>query len=274
MNEIPESELWECSTCKQPHPIETDYECASCGMLASEHISVTAMCRIIREWQSRAYSAELKLARIERERDEARSEIEKLKEELESHAWTISPAMAQAKIDELVEQRDKALTKIENQAERIKCLEGATNHATGTPLSKMREQRDRLAEAGKILAEEYEDRRSQWGGWYLWQKYEDAQRVDAAIAVFTAAVEGGSDEARSDLEFLRDLFQIQGQRLNDVFRERDEARTKYADEKALADRLAMSAQVLVLTLNAFTEGMASEIGADSLRQWREARSPE
>jgi hypothetical protein len=121
MNEVPESELWECSTCKQPHPIETDYECASCGMLASEHISVTAMCRIIREWQSRAYSAELKLARIERERDEAR--------------------------------------------------------------------------------------------------------------------------------------------------------TKHADEKALADRLAMSAQVLGLTLNAFTEGMASEIGADSLRQWREARSP-
>jgi chromosome segregation ATPase len=34
-------------------------------------------------------------------------EIENLKEELESHAWTISPAMAQAKIDELVEQRDR-----------------------------------------------------------------------------------------------------------------------------------------------------------------------
>jgi len=61
-------------------------------------------------------------------------------------------------------------------------------------LVEAREQRDRLAEAGKILAEEYEDRRSQWGGEYLWQKYEDAQRVDAAIAVFAAAVEGGSDE--------------------------------------------------------------------------------
>ena len=59
-------------------------------------------------------------------------------------------------------------------------------------LVEAREQRDRLAEAGKILAEEYEDRRSQWGGEYLWQKYEDAQRVDAAIAVFAAAaVEGG-----------------------------------------------------------------------------------
>jgi hypothetical protein len=58
-------------------------------------------------------------------------------------------------------------------------------------LDAVTEQRDRLAEAGKILAEEYEDRRSQWGGEYIWQKYEDAQRVDAAIAVFTAAVEGG-----------------------------------------------------------------------------------
>jgi hypothetical protein len=58
-------------------------------------------------------------------------------------------------------------------------------------LTAVTEQRDRLAEAGKILAEEYEDRRSQWGGEYLWQKYEDAESVDAAIAVFTAAVEGG-----------------------------------------------------------------------------------
>jgi hypothetical protein len=64
-------------------------------------------------------------------------------------------------------------------------------------LAAVTEQRDRLAEAGKILAEEYEDRRSQWGGEYLWQKYEDAQRVDAAIAVFTAAVEGGSHDKQT-----------------------------------------------------------------------------
>jgi hypothetical protein len=48
--------------------------------------------------------------------------------------------------DIAIEQRDRAQSKIENQAERIKYLEGATNHATGTPLSKMREQLDRLAE--------------------------------------------------------------------------------------------------------------------------------
>jgi hypothetical protein len=61
-------------------------------------------------------------------------------------------------------------------------------------LDAVTEQRDRLAEAGKILAEEYEDRRSQFGSEYLWQKHEDAERVDAAIAVFTAAVKGGSDD--------------------------------------------------------------------------------
>jgi len=44
---------------------------------------------------------------LERERDEARSEIKKLKEELEWHAWAGSPAMDQAKIDELVEQCDR-----------------------------------------------------------------------------------------------------------------------------------------------------------------------
>jgi len=53
----------------------------------------------------------------------------------------------------VTEQRDRAQSKIENQAERIKYLEGATNHATGTPLSKMREQRDRLAEALRELCE-------------------------------------------------------------------------------------------------------------------------
>jgi chromosome segregation ATPase len=56
--------------------------------------------------------------------------------------------------DIAIEQRDRAQSKIENQAERIKYLEGATNHATGTPLSKMREQRDRLAEALREIKSE------------------------------------------------------------------------------------------------------------------------
>jgi TRAP-type C4-dicarboxylate transport system substrate-binding protein len=53
----------------------------------------------------------------------------------------------QAAREQVTEQRDRAWQKIENQAERITYLEGATNHATGTPLSKAIKQRDRLAEA-------------------------------------------------------------------------------------------------------------------------------
>ena len=47
----------------------------------------------------------------------------------------------------VTEQRDEARQKIENQAERITYLEGATNHANGTPLTKAINQRDRLAMA-------------------------------------------------------------------------------------------------------------------------------
>jgi hypothetical protein len=44
------------------------------------------------------------------------------------------------KLTAMTEQRDA-------QAERIRYLEGATNHANGTPLTKAIEQRDRLAVA-------------------------------------------------------------------------------------------------------------------------------
>ncbi len=92
-------------------------------------------------------------------------------------------------------QRENVQLKREVERERALANEAiATWKKTREERDKAREQRDRLAEAGKILAEEYEDRRSQWGGEYLWQKYEDAGRVDAAIAVFTAAVKGGGDE--------------------------------------------------------------------------------
>ena len=84
--------------------------------------------------------------------------------------------------DIAIEQRDRALTKIENQAERIKCLEGATNHATGTPLSKLSEQRDRLAEALREIAEGSPCLEC-GGGFAMWL-------AEKALA----AVKGGSDE--------------------------------------------------------------------------------
>jgi hypothetical protein len=42
----------------------------------------------------------------------------------------------------LEKQRNDAIKKIERQAERIRYLEGATNHATGTPLSIAIKERD------------------------------------------------------------------------------------------------------------------------------------
>ncbi len=119
-----------------------------------------------------------------------------LKREVERERALANEAIATWK--KTREERDAALigyNECRATIEDARRALGATAHE-GLLLAAMRvtEQRDRLAEAGKILAEEYEDRRSQWGGEYLWQKYEDAERVDAAIAVFTAAVKGGSDD--------------------------------------------------------------------------------
>jgi chromosome segregation ATPase len=74
--------------------------------------------------ESREFATYVNEASLKQEEDlfKARAEIEKLKEELEWQAWTTSPAMAQAKIDELVEQRDRlveALWKIQPLAEDI-----------------------------------------------------------------------------------------------------------------------------------------------------------
>ncbi len=95
-------------------------------------------------------SAIMVIRGFERERDEAKSEIEKLKEELESHAWTISPAMAQAKIDELCEQRDKAMCELEMWKDGNIMHEDHKNE-----IQELEQQRDRLAEAMRIIMADY-----------------------------------------------------------------------------------------------------------------------
>ena len=109
---------------------------------------------------------------LERELTAAREEIENLKfickceSESSIEAHDILKAVTEQRdglrsgidyasdqLTRVTEQRDKALQKIKNQAERIAYLEGATNHATGTPLSKAIEQRDRLA-AGLEVAQQ------------------------------------------------------------------------------------------------------------------------
>ena len=46
----------ECPTCKQDWVADTDYECTACGRPASEHISVTSVCRILYETRAREAS--------------------------------------------------------------------------------------------------------------------------------------------------------------------------------------------------------------------------
>lgn len=43
-------------------------------------------------------------------------------------------------------------------------------------------------------------------------------------------------------------------------------------ERALADRLAMSVQILRVTLKAFHDGLGTELGAESLERWKAARA--
>ena len=76
----------------------------------------------------------------------------------------------------VTEQRDKALQKIKNQAERIAYLEGATNHATGTPLSKAIEQRDRLATALENCREDSVELLGERDWWQLENRGDYQQR--------------------------------------------------------------------------------------------------
>jgi len=51
----------------------------------------------------------------------------------------------------LERQRDEAQEKIERQSDRIRYLEGATNHAKGTPLSLALRERDEAREEVRTL---------------------------------------------------------------------------------------------------------------------------
>jgi hypothetical protein len=98
------------------------------------------------------------IERLERELGEATHQMEKYAD----HARLASEA------------HDSALQKLEE------AKEDAASEARWA--ARYKAERDNLAEAGKILAEEYEDRRSQWGSYYLWEKHENTELVEAALA--------------------------------------------------------------------------------------------
>jgi hypothetical protein len=75
--------------------------------------------------------------KLERERDEAIAGRHAYKQLAVKHA----------------QERDEAREKIERQAERLRYLEGATNHASGTPLSTALKERDEAREELKHITE-------------------------------------------------------------------------------------------------------------------------
>lgn len=63
--------------------------------------------------------------------------------------------------DKLRKELEEAKTKIDRQAERIRYLEGATNHATGTPLSKAAAENEQLRREGQTKMTEMAHRIAQ-----------------------------------------------------------------------------------------------------------------
>jgi hypothetical protein len=178
----PAGTIWDYASATQRENVQLKREVERERALANEAIATWRKTREERDAALIGYN-------------ECRATIEDARRALGATAHE-GPLLAAMRV---TEQRDRAQSKIENQAERIKYLEGATNHATGTPLSKMREQRDRLAEALKDVMK-YRKGEEPYDYWRLpeshrrnvqfdgWNEIEN--RINAALA----AVKGGSDE--------------------------------------------------------------------------------
>jgi hypothetical protein len=91
------------------------------------------------------------IAQLRRERNEARRQFENLK----AAAIHTCHDQCQRPMCVLRRERDEAREKIKRQAERICQLEGATNHAGGTPLSIALRERDEVRQQYDDLATEH-----------------------------------------------------------------------------------------------------------------------
>lgn len=91
---------------------------------------------------SQIVQAECRAERFCQERDELIDKNKKLNEEVDDLIRQ-RPLL----IEDFKRERDEAREKIERQADRIRYLEGATNHAEGTPLSVALKERDEARNA-------------------------------------------------------------------------------------------------------------------------------
>jgi hypothetical protein len=60
---------WDCPTCGRPTPTEIDVEC-HCGMTASHHVSISTMCKRLREAQQRESALIVRNKKLEDEVNE------------------------------------------------------------------------------------------------------------------------------------------------------------------------------------------------------------
>jgi hypothetical protein len=67
---------------------EHDYECATCGMMASEHIGVTSMCKVLRAVSSRESSLLVERDKLKRELAAVTEQRDRLAKALREIEWS------------------------------------------------------------------------------------------------------------------------------------------------------------------------------------------
>jgi hypothetical protein len=112
-------------------------------------------------------------ARVKRELAETQN---LLKQCLSAMPVGYIPTHTAENLPEMIDDLAKALAEETTEREKLE-----------RECERARVERNMLVAVGKLLAEEYEDRRSQWGDEYLWKKWEHTDDVNAAIAIFNAA---------------------------------------------------------------------------------------
>jgi DNA repair exonuclease SbcCD ATPase subunit len=181
------------------------------------------------------------IERLKREDDPAalRAKIEALERELESHAWEISPAMVQAKIDEL-NAKDEALEKENARLNKIEDALGEAALALQDQLAAMQARVKELEEAlaGKpvILTE--------------WQQLQArCQVLEKGFADQTAIRE------RRETGFTETIAQLQAQ-LAAMEQERDDAVDKREGAYMRLDGMRQERDRLREALNEIDEYMS------------------
>lgn len=104
----------------------------------------------LERWQQGKINIGDELARMETERNALRERNRELESAL---AYSAEGQTLLSKFLQAVKDRDEAQTKIKRQTERIRYLEGATNHASGTPLFMAIRERDEARALAILLAE-------------------------------------------------------------------------------------------------------------------------